>query len=270
MNAEKTKQLTDAALQALAAAIDAGHTPTLNCFLSAMARFHRYSFGNIMLIAFQRPDATRVAGFRTWQKLGRHVKRGEKGIKIIAPAARRKRDDAEDAREQPEVPYFLTAHVFDVAQTEGEPLPTLTEVTGDPADYLRLLRENIQGRGIDLQYSAPPSGAVGVSLGGRILIEPGLEPAAEFEVLAHELAHEILHQDDRRQRTTITVRELEAEAVACVVCEAIGLTARDAASEYIQLHHGDKDGLAESLGIIAQTATSIITAITRERDADAA
>lgn len=87
--AERIQQLTDDALRQLCEALSAGKSETLKRYLSAMAKFHRYSFGNQLLIAFQRPDATHVAGFKRWKKLGRYVKAGEKGIIIIAPMKRR-------------------------------------------------------------------------------------------------------------------------------------------------------------------------------------
>ncbi len=99
--ADKAKQLAAEALDKLRTALNAGHSDTLAAHLRAMARFHDYSFGNIMLIASQRPDATRVAGYRTWQKLGRQVRKGEKGILIIAPIVLRTGDneaDREDGR----------------------------------------------------------------------------------------------------------------------------------------------------------------------------
>ncbi len=112
--------------------IEAGKSETLAAYLTAMARFHNYSFGNIVAIARQRPTATRVAGFGTWKEMGRFVKRGERGIQILAPMIgyRRKNTDAVQNTDadgnvkQPAVLIgFRAVHVFDVAQTEGEDLP---------------------------------------------------------------------------------------------------------------------------------------------------
>lgn len=98
MKREEAIKLTQTALEQLSAALEQGHSETLATYLNTLARFHNYSFGNVMLIAFQKPDATHVAGFNTWKKLGRHVKKGEKGIAILAPMIyRRKGRRAEPA-----------------------------------------------------------------------------------------------------------------------------------------------------------------------------
>jgi hypothetical protein len=98
MKADEARKTTEDAFGELAAALEAGRSEKLTAFLAAMARFHRYSFGNVLLIATQRPDATHVAGFNAWRKLGRHVKRGERGLAIIAPIVHRKEEPTEDGR----------------------------------------------------------------------------------------------------------------------------------------------------------------------------
>src|SRR5205085_3732183 len=92
-------------------------------WMETAARFHKYSFSNLMLIASQRPDATQVAGFQTWKSLGRQVRKGEKGIAIFAPISVRKVDD--ESGEESRRLFFRIVHVFDVSQTDGEDLPTL-------------------------------------------------------------------------------------------------------------------------------------------------
>ena len=105
-------------------------------YLAVMGRFHQYSWGNALLIASQRPAATRVAGFQTWRKLGRHVRKGEKGIMILAPVVVKKRVDTEDGEdEQTRVFGFRAAYVFDQSQTDGDPLPEFAAVQGDPQQY---------------------------------------------------------------------------------------------------------------------------------------
>src|SRR5947209_20602710 len=117
----------DGSLKRLAADLESGLSESLNAYLKALARFHHYSFGNVMLITAQRPDARHVAGFHTWRtKFGRVVKRGEKGIAILAPLARRRTDTPPDEPETEDrgVTFgFRAAHVFDIAQTEGDPFP---------------------------------------------------------------------------------------------------------------------------------------------------
>lgn len=269
MKAEQARKLADQALAQLAEALKNGRSEDLTRYLATMARFHQYSFGNVMLILLQKPDATRVAGFATWKRLGRYVRKGEKGIVIIAPMKIRPKDDRFDAQAEAErrgpILRFRGVYVFDVSQTEGQPLPQPARVDGDPHHNLARLKEHVASQGIALDYDAVPLGADGVSRGGRISIRPGLSPANEFAVIVHELAHERLHRGDQRPASK-TVRETEAEAVAFVVSQAIGLRTGTAASDYIQLYDGTTETLAASLDRIQRTAAEIIAALHAAHD----
>jgi len=226
------------------------------------------SHGGDSLFGCQRASpAGELAGYQAWRKLGRFVRKGEKGIVIIAPIVRRNHE--EDRREMDStaadshdrfVAGFKAAYVF-VSQTDGEPLPELAEVTGDPAGRTDKLRGLAGELGIAVEYEDDLGGADGVSSGGRIALRRGQTPAEEFSTLAHELAHEMLHRGQDRSATTRTIRETEAEAVAFVVCRAAGLRTNGAAADYIQLYHGDKETLAASLARIQQAATRIIQAV---------
>lgn len=253
------RRLVGEAIERLSADLAAGQSGQLRTYLAMLGRFHRYSLANVLLIAMQFPRATHVAGYRTWQGLGRQVRRGERGIRILAPIIRRIRKDAPEADEA--VVAFRTVSVFDVSQTSGEPLPQFASVRGDPGVYICRLTEFIHARGIALRHSDVIGPADGCSSGGRITLRAGLEPATEFSVLAHELAHEMLHQDDEPIAAGRKARETEAEAVAFVVCQAIGLETGTASSDYIQLYQGGKDTLLASLGRIQQTAAEIIDGI---------
>jgi hypothetical protein len=259
MNADELKKLTTESLDHLSAALAEGHSERLSALLKTMAQFHRYSFHNVCLIARQRPDATRVAGFHAWRKLGRFVRKGEKGIAILAPIVGRKESDAADD-DSKTVVGFRAAYVFDVAQTDGEALPEPTDAAGDPGATTDRLKAAIVSRGIAVDYVQELGGALGTSSGGRIQVLAGMQPASEFMVLAHEFAHELLHHGDDRPSSRDT-RELEAEAVAFVVGHANGLDVTDAARDYIHLYRGDGAALAESLGRIQRTAATILTAI---------
>lgn len=232
-----------------------------------MGMFHRYSVGNAILIQLQKPNATHVAGFRAWQQLGRHVKKGEHGIAIMAPVvyhtkARQdaKQEEHEDADDEV-VSTFKAAYVFDISQTEGRPLPEFAKAQGDPGSYLERLERFISGRGIRLERGDLRI-AEGVSVGGTILLKASLAPAEEFSTMVHELAHEMMHQDPANRPKDKTVREAEAEAVAYVVCQGIGLDANTASSDYIQPYNGDKKTLMASLGRIQKTAGEILEAVT--------
>jgi hypothetical protein len=257
-------------LKRLVEELQAGRSEALTQHLAAMGRFHRYSWNNVMLIHAQRPEATRVAGYHTWQQLGRWVKRGEKGIKIIAPLVTRVADrDGKASQEKPRQPDlvrvagFRTAFVFDVEQTEGRPLPAFARTGGDPKDFGDKLKAIVAQRGIALTYDASISGD-GASSGGQIQLRPGLTPAEEFSVLAHELAHEMLHHGADRGTLSKTVRETQAEAVAFVVSRGIGLETRSAAADYIALYNGDATTLSESLAMIQATSTQILSELLPE------
>ena len=211
-----------------------------------------------MLIASQNPDATRVAGFRTWKKLGRWVRKGEKGIVIIAPLIGKKADS--DGGEERSVFGFRAVYVFDISQTEGDDLPDLASTAGDPGPYMDRLKALISSKGIELKYEPNLEGALGRSHGGTIEILEALDRPEEFSVLVHELAHELLHHNNGR-KTSKLIRETEAEAVAAVVSQAIGLQSIDAASDYIQLYDGSQETLAESLHFIQSVSSTIIEAL---------
>ena len=237
-----------------------------------MAKFHRYSFGNCLLIAMQRPNATQVAGFKAWNRFGRHVRKGEKGIMILAPMVgkKRTRDDNGDEQETSALYGFRAAFVWDLSQTEGADIAEFATVKGDPAENTDRMKALIAESGIRLEYDATIAPANGVSTGGTIRVLPGLSAAEEFSVLVHEYAHEVLHHSaDRKRPDSRTVRETEAEAVAFVVSEAIGLDANSASSDYILNHHGDEEVLAESLSAIQATAARIILAMAPGASEDA-
>jgi antirestriction protein ArdC len=274
MKTNHARKVSEQAFNELIEAVEAGKSQKLVEFLKAMGRFHNYSLGNAILIGFQKPDATHVAGFRTWQKLGRHVKKNEKGIAIMAPIVWRKKvthannkKDVHD-RDDESAMAFKTAYVFDVSQTDGKPLPNFARVNGDPGVYIERLREYVTSKGIVLEYSESIGSAEGMSAGGLIKLKKGLTAAEELSVLAHEATHEILHRNKETTPKDKKVRETEAEAVAFVVCHGIGLDTNSASSDYIQLYNGDKETLMESLGRIQKTAAEILEAVMANEESE--
>lgn len=245
----------------------AGHSDALTAYLNAMSRFHSYSFGNILEIARQKPDATRVAGLYAWNQLGRKVRKGEKGIRILAPiigVRRKKLEEAEkDIAKQNEAVLvgFRSAYVFDISQTDGVELPALREISGDVGENRARLLSFIERQRIQLVFAESIAPALGMSYGGRIAILPGQSEAEEFSTLVHELAHEMLHKAERRTATTKTVRETEAEAIAFVIGQAVGLETGSKSADYIHLYHGNASLLAESLEVIQQTSAVILAAL---------
>jgi hypothetical protein len=247
--------------------LEAGHSDALTAYLNAMSRFHNYSFGNVLEIAWQRPTATRVAGLYAWNQLGRKVKKGEKGIRILAPIIGIKRKKDEEAekditRQNTRVLVgFRNAYVFDVLQTEGAELPALREMSGDAGENRDRLLSFIEQQGIELVFTENIQPALGVSYGGRIAVLPGQTKAEEFTTLVHEAAHELLHKAERRTTTTKVVRETEAEAIAYVVGKAVGLDTGTSSADYIHLYRGNASLLAESLEVIQQTSAVILAAL---------
>ena len=260
---DKAQLIAEQALKQLADELKAGRSDALKDYLAAMGRFPRYSWNNAVLIHSQRPTATRIAGYHTWHQLGRFVKRGEKGIAILAPIRVRALEPTEshetgEANRAARIVGFRTAYVFDVDQTEGRPLPQFATTSGDPREYMDRLKAFVAGREIAIEYDASIAPAQGQSSGGLIQLRPGMAPAEEFSVLAHELAHEMLHHSHRDVGLPKQVVETQAEAVAFVVCRGVGLETGTAAGDYIALYNGDAKTLAKSLAVIQEASSQIL------------
>ena len=228
--------------------------------LVVQGRFHHYSFANSLLICSQDPGATRVAGFATWKKLGRSVLKGERAIWILAPmTGRRTRTD--DAEERRPIVGFRPVPVFDVAQTEGDPLPEVCRnLAGeDPTACFTLLEERAQAMGYSVVRTELPGATNGDCAFAlrRIRVECRNEPAQQVKTLAHELAHALLHEgmDDR------PLAELEAESTAFVVCRNLGLDTADYSFGYVACWAGGgREAVAQvkSSGGRIQRAASVI------------
>jgi hypothetical protein len=266
---QTAQQLVRENVQYLIEQLEAGHSEALTGFLRAMAVFRNYSLPNQMAIARQRPTASRVAGMYAWNQLGRYVNKGEKGIAILAPmiGKRSKHVTAEPQEvDKPLLLGFRRVYVWDQEQTHGLPLPELEQVTGDAGVYLERMREWVASEGITLEYTKEIAPALGMAYGTTIRILPGQSEAEELTTLIHEAAHLALKHGNRRTTTTKTVRETEAEAVAFVVAQGIGINAAQSAS-YIQLYHGNAALLLESLEKVQQTSAVILAALLTEETA---
>lgn len=251
-------------LQELAAATDQVRvSETLQSYLHTLARFHRYSWNNVILILIQRPDATRVAGYKTWQKLGRQVERGEKGLAIFYPLL--KKEPGESGEETTRLVGFRVGHVFDVAQTSGDPLPeppTWTNIGNEGDLVAQRLTRVAESLGIQVLTRELPGAVQGTSNGGIITLREGLSPKGRACTLAHELAHELLHQryaseapateaDQARQE-----REIEAEATAYTVCRYFGLETNS--PNYLALWAADSAAIQARLARITYAAQRIL------------
>jgi antirestriction protein ArdC len=264
---QTAKEMIAENVKSLIEQLEAGHSDALTAYLTAMSRFRSYSFGNVLEIARQKPDARRVAGMYAWNQLGRRVKKGEKGIRILAPIIGIKRKKDEDAEKDITkqntrvLVGFRNAYVFDVSQTEGAELPAMREVYGDVGENYDRLVSFIKEQGIELVFTDKIAPALGMSYGGRIAILSGQSKAETFATLLHELGHEMLHKSSRRTTTTKVVRETEAEAIAFVVGKAVGLEAGSASADYINLYHGNASLLIESLEVIKEASAVILAAL---------
>lgn len=250
-------------------------------YLTAQAKFHTYSPGNVLLILSQRPDATQVAGFNTWRDLGRAVNKGEHGIAILAPIFPRQREgDAvtepaggrqagtEDERAIKGSPVrYRVAHVFDVSQTEGRelPRPPVHRLEGD-SDAARLLLARLNQvaveEGLHVRYADPREMR---SANGyyqpdarRIVLRQDLAPDQQAKTLAHELAHHMLEHGRGREPGRPT-QEAEAEGVAFVVCQRFGLDTSEYSFGYVATWSRDEGGPA-----LVKQASAAIQRVSRD------
>jgi antirestriction protein ArdC len=227
-------------------------------WLEAQRRFHHYSFGNTLLIIAQRPDATQVAGFHTWLRLSRHVRKGEKGIAILAPVVRRHRVADEATGEETVVigapSAFRIAYVFDVSQTEGAELPPapVSKLQGDdPDDRYTQLVEVAHSLGFTVEEDYLEGGVNGDCSHEkqRIRVEVRNDPRQQVKTLAHELAHAILHASRELPRERM---ELEAESVAYMVCADLGIDTAAYSFGYVATWAGGGDEARKALTESAQ------------------
>lgn len=237
-------------------------------YLRAQARFHQYSLGNVLLMLAQRPQGlTRVAGYETWRSLGRHVRKGEKGIRILAPVTVRRRDDDEDETQPLAIATrFRVVYVWDQAQTDGEalvenPCRELRMTTEAGRDLYARLLDIARAEGIPVRDDRTELGsAKGVYVPGMhaIGIAAGLAGDQRAKTLAHELGHALLHRAGDRPRDE---EEAEAEGVAYVVSTWAGIDVDDYSFGYVATWAGRKDGpaLVRRVGAtIQKTAAAII------------
>jgi hypothetical protein len=176
---QTSKEVIAANVQLLIEQLEAGHSEGLTAYLTAMGRFHNYGFGNILEIARQMPEASRVAGLYAWNQLGLKVMKGQRGIRILAPmiGVRRKKDKEAEKdntkQNQPVLVGFRAAYVFDVSQTEGAELPDLTDrVKGEVGEYHERLIDFIIAQGIELEFKDSIAPALGMSTAERLSFFP--------------------------------------------------------------------------------------------------
>ena len=254
-------------------------------YLKAMSKFHHYSFGNVMLILMQCPEASMVAGYTTWKKqFGRTVKKGEHGIMILAPAPYKRIVETEkidpltkapilDANGDPvrETDYivqqsFKVAYVFDVSQTEGRELPSLGvgELSGEVEHFERIFAAVKALSPVPVEYRpAQKSKGCYSHLEQKIYLNRGMSQVQTLKTLIHETAHALLHARSEAADKDRHTKEVEAESIAYVVCQHFGIDTADYSFPYVTSWSRGRelDELKASLDCISKTASGLITAI---------
>lgn len=282
---ERLKEVTDKLEKGIGELFQSGRYAE---YLAVMAKFHNYSYGNILLIMTQCPSASQVAGYNDWKrKFGRQVKRFAKGIKILAPCPYKQRIEKPKldkstqkpiigADGQPEMlvhevkkTYYKVVTVFDVQQTTGKPLPELaSELNGEVAGFEKLLAKLIGISPMPVEFSELSGSVKGYCsyLEQRIVVKDGMSQTQTLKTLVHEICHakchnpEALAEADNKSRQT---REVEAESVAYVVCQNLGIDTADYSFGYIAGWSANKElpELKASLAFIRSQAAEIIDSI---------
>ena len=289
-SAERIKEITDKLETGLKNLFDSDQYRN---YLNTMAKFHNYSFNNTLLIAMQKPDASLVAGFHKWKnELGRKVKKGEKAIKILAPAPYKKKvmmtkidpnthqpffdKDGALVKEEKEITVqaFKIASVFDVSQTEGREIPTIGvhELTGSVEQYSVFFDAIKKTSPVPVEFENIRSGARGYyhQVEKRIAIQFGMSEMQNLKTLIHEIAHARLHAIDKdnplENLPDRYTKEVQAESVAYTVCQHYGLDTSDYSFGYIAGWSEGKDlpELKASLETIRTASHELITNIDRE------
>ena len=284
---QRVQELTDKLEQGLQ---DLFNSDSYRNYLTTMSKFHNYSFNNTLLIAMQKPDATLVAGYKAWQKnFERHVNKGEKAIRILAPAPykiKEERDkidpvtqellldkDGNPQKEEVEItiPAFRAVSVFDVGQTDGKPIPELAakELLSDVEGYQDMIRavEAISPVPIELEEIAGDSKGYYDREAKRIAVQENMSESQTLKTMIHEVVHSKLHskevEQDEQMKKDRNTKEVEAESIAYTVCQHFGIDTSDYSFGYIAGWSSGRDTkeLRSSMDTIRRTASELITGI---------
>ncbi|MDD4984470.1 MAG: ArdC-like ssDNA-binding domain-containing protein [Dehalococcoidales bacterium] len=270
---EEGERKIDAVLRQLKDGVEGiQNSEQFRLFLETMAKFHQYSLGNQILIALQKPEATRVAGFNTWKNLGRWVKKGATGIAILAPIMPPKPKEEKKEGEEEETPltpvYFKVVHVFDVSQTEGKPLPEfeVPSLTGEANEELftkALALAKAQGLEVDFDpMPAQDPSVKGFYSGKKIWVKPDEPRAQQLKTLLHELAHyysEGVFRIPRRDAETI------AESAAFAVGAHFGFDSGVRSFPYVAIWSQDPKVLKDNLGSIRKVTSVMLEGLEKSK-----
>lgn len=285
---QKVKEITDKLEAGLKELFE---SEKYKSYLSTMSKFHNYSFNNTLLIAMQKPEATLVAGYQAWQKnFERHVNKGEKAIRILAPAPykiKEERDKLDPVtgemmfdengmpqKEETEVtiPAFRAVSVFDVSQTDGKPIPELevNELLSTVEGYEDFVQALMNISPVPIAFEDIPGDSKGYfsTAEKRIAVQENMSESQTLKTMVHEVAHSMLHDKEVNQSMDIPVKdrntkEVEAESVAFTVCQHFGIDTSDYSFGYIAGWSNGRNmkELKSSLDTIRKTASELITGI---------
>ena len=285
---QKVKEITDKLEAGLKELFE---SEKYKSYLSTMSKFHNYSFNNTLLIAMQKPEATLVAGYQAWQKnFERHVNKGEKAIRILAPAPykiKEERDKLDPVtgemmfdengmpqKEETEVtiPAFRAVSVFDVSQTDGKPIPELevNELLSTVEGYEDFVQALMNISPVPIAFEDIPGDSKGYfsTAEKRIAVQENMSESQTLKTMVHEVAHSRLHDKEVNQSMDIPVKdrntkEVEAESVAFTVCQHFGIDTSDYSFGYIAGWSSGRNmkELKSSLDTIRKTASELITGI---------
>lgn len=240
-------------------------------FLDVMSKFHTYSVNNCILIAMQKPEATRVAGFKSWQKnFKRSVKKGEKAIKILAPIPHKftkeiENEDGEKVQKEIQYMTFRAISVFDISQTEGDELPSICKMLEGSVEGFQSLINKLESLSpVPVAYEPISGGANGYysHATNSIVVDAGLSEQQTIKTLIHEIAHSILHNKDNGDEKDAdkNTKEVQAESVAYTVCNWLGLDTSEYSFGYVAGWSAGREikELTASMEVIRKTAGEII------------
>ena len=284
---QKVQELTDKLERGLT---ELFNSDSYKNYLSTMSKFHNYSFNNTLLIAMQKPEASLVAGYKAWQKnFDRHVNKGEKAIRILAPAPykiKEERDkidpvtqeimldrDGNPQKEEVEItiPSFRAVSVFDVSQTDGKPIPQLEakELLSDVEGYQDMIHavEAVSPVPIEMEEIAGESKGYFDREARRIAVQENMSESQTLKTMIHEVAHSMLHnkemEQDEQARKDRNTKEVEAESIAYTVCQHFGVDTSENSFGYIAGWSSGRDTkeLKSSMDTIRRAASELITGI---------
>lgn len=244
-------------------------------YLAFVSKFYDYSINNSILIYMQMPTASLVAGFKAWQtKFKRNVKKGEKGIKILAPIPRKfekvVKDAVTGAETVKEINYtdFRAAYVFDVSQTEGEEIPKfVSDLDGNVSGFAEIVEKLKALSPVPVLFEAFDSPAKGFysHTEKKIVVQPDMSEQQQLKTLIHEISHAILHNDDdgAEKEADRHTKEVQAESVAYTVCAAMGIDTSEYSFGYVASWSNGKETkeLTASMDVIRRTAKDMIEAL---------